>query len=60
MKQLTKHQNGADYIAMPYALIIDNGYYYLLGYDEKVKDLRTYRVDRMTVAVAVAIEEASK
>ena len=50
VKQLTKRQKGADYIVTPYALIIDNGYYYLLGYDEKAKDLRTYRVDRMTGA----------
>ena len=29
-------------------MIIDNGNYYLLGFDEIKKNMRTYRVDRMT------------
>ena len=43
-----KTKKGADYIITPYKLIIDNGNYYLLGFDEIKKHHRTYRVDRMT------------
>ncbi len=47
VKQQTKRKHGAFYIVTPYSLIIDNGNYYLLGFDESAHDLRTYRVDRM-------------
>ncbi|MBR4034192.1 MAG: WYL domain-containing protein, partial [Clostridia bacterium] len=43
-----KRKKGADYVVTPYKLIIDNGNYYLLGFDEIKKNMRTYRVDRMT------------
>ena len=39
--------NALEYIVIPYALIIDNGNYYLLGIDENKQQTRTYRVDRM-------------
>ena len=35
------------YIVSPYYLIINDGNYYLLSYDNLKKDVRTYRVDRM-------------
>lgn len=45
--QLCNRRNGFEYTVIPYALIIDNGNYYLLGIDEDKKQPRTYRVDRM-------------
>lgn len=35
------------YQVSPYQLLINDGYYYLLAYDNKYQDIRTYRVDRM-------------
>ena len=40
-------KDGKEYTVEPYALIIDNGNYYLLGVDAETKKTRTYRVDRM-------------
>ncbi|MCR5088589.1 MAG: WYL domain-containing protein [Oscillospiraceae bacterium] len=31
----------------PYRLILNDGYYYLLSFDDKYKEMRTFRVDRM-------------
>ena len=31
----------------PYRLILNDGFYYLLAYDDKHKEIRTFRVDRM-------------
>ena len=35
------------YVVSPYQLIIDNGNYYLLAFDDAKQDVRTFRVDRM-------------
>lgn len=35
------------YIVSPYHLLIDNGNYYLLAFDDSAADIRTFRVDRM-------------
>lgn len=35
------------YVVSPYRLIIDNGNYYLLAFDDAKQDVRTFRVDRM-------------
>ena len=43
----TPRKNGKEYIVYPYALIIDNGNYYLLGSESDDENVRTYRVDRM-------------
>lgn len=40
-------RKGDDYTVSPYALLISDGNYYMLAYDDKYKKLRTYRVDRM-------------
>lgn len=42
-----ERRRGAAYIVSPYKLLINDGNYYLLAYDDKVQDMRTYRVDRM-------------
>ena len=46
LKVYAERKKGQEYVVSPYALIIDNGNYYLLGIDEK-NQARTYRVDRM-------------
>ncbi|MBQ8359290.1 MAG: WYL domain-containing protein, partial [Oscillospiraceae bacterium] len=35
------------YVVSPYYLVIDAGNYYLLAFDDKAQDKRTFRVDRM-------------
>ena len=42
-----ERRRGAAYIVSPYKLLINDGNYYLLAYDDKAQDMRTYRVDRM-------------
>ena len=47
--KLTDRRRGKEYVVSPYAMLIDNGYYYLLAIDERYKEkkLRTFRIDRM-------------
>ena len=47
--KLTDRRGGKEYTVSPYAMLIDNGYYYLLAIDERYKEkkLRTFRIDRM-------------
>ena len=40
-------RKGNKYIVSPYQLIINDGNYYLLCFDDKYQNLRVYRVDRM-------------
>lgn len=47
LNQQAERRHGARYEVSPYALLINDGNYYLLAYNDYVKDLRTYRVDRM-------------
>lgn len=41
-------RNGERYKVSPFKLLIDDGNYYLLAFDDKSQEMRTYRVDRMT------------
>ena len=43
----SERRKGATYSVSPYALLINDGNYYLLAYSDEAQDLRTYRVDRM-------------
>lgn len=43
-----ERRSGTWYIVSPYRLLINDGYYYLLGYDEETQKIMTYRVDRMS------------
>ena len=52
--QQVDRRKGAKYILSPFKLIINDGNYYLLGFDSKKQDIRTYRLDRMK---GVDIEE---
>lgn len=40
-------RKGSTYKVSPYKLIINEGNYYLLAYDDRYKEIRTFRVDRM-------------
>lgn len=42
-----ERRKGASYVVSPYKLIINDGNYYLLAFDDGSKQIRTYRVDRM-------------
>lgn len=44
--QIERH-SGSVYVVSPYKLIINDGNYYLLSFDDNSKSMRTYRVDRM-------------
>lgn len=44
--QVARRQ-GASYVVSPYKLLINEGNYYLLAYNEEAQGMRTYRVDRM-------------
>lgn len=45
-KQIER-KHGARYLVSPYKLIINDGNYYLLAFDDDSQAIRTYRVDRM-------------
>lgn len=47
LNQQVAQRKGEKYVVSPYKLLINEGNYYLLGYDSKKQDMRTYRVDRM-------------
>ena len=47
IKQQAERRQGARYIVSPYALLLNDGNYYLLAFDDKSQKIRTYRVDRM-------------
>lgn len=44
--QIEKH-NGQVYKVSPFQMLINEGNYYLLAFDDKSQELRTYRIDRM-------------
>jgi predicted DNA-binding transcriptional regulator YafY len=43
-----ERRRGEWYIVSPYKLLISDGFYYLMGYDEKMKKILNYRIDRIT------------
>lgn len=45
-KVIDKHA-GKLYTVSPYQLLINDGNYYLIGLEDEVEELRTYRIDRM-------------
>ncbi len=42
-----ERRQGAVYKVSPYKLIINEGNYYLLAFDDRYQQMRTYRIDRM-------------
>lgn len=47
VKNQVERRKGERYIVSPYALLLNDGYYYMLGFDDKAQKIHTYRVDRM-------------
>ncbi len=47
MKTQVERRHGGVYVVSPYRLLINDSNYYLLAYDDKAQEMRTYRVDRM-------------
>ena len=47
MNNQVAQRKGEKYIVSPFKLIVNEGNYYLLGYDDKYKRIQTYRVDKM-------------
>jgi len=47
MRKQVARRKGSEYIVSPYKLLINDGNYYLLAFDDVSKKMRTYRVDRM-------------
>ncbi|MGM9584276.1 MAG: helix-turn-helix transcriptional regulator [Faecousia sp.] len=45
--QQVDRRKGAAYVLSPFKLVINDGNYYLLAFDSKKQDIRTYRLDRM-------------
>lgn len=50
MSKQVERRRGAKYIVSPFQLLINDGNYYLLAFDDYSKEMRTYRVDRMKEA----------
>lgn len=46
-KELKPRQNGIPYVVSPYALVWADERYYLVGYSQKDKEIRHYRVDKI-------------
>ena len=47
VKKQVERNKGNDYVVNPFALIMNDGNYYLLAFDSEKKDFRHFRVDRM-------------
>ena len=47
MSTQVERRKGARYKISPFQLLINDGNYYLLAFDDYAQDMRTYRVDRM-------------
>ena len=47
MSKQVERRKGARYTVSPFQLLINDGNYYLLSYDDRYHKMRTYRVDRM-------------
>ena len=55
MKQQVERRHGEKYVVSPFALIINDGNYYLLAFDDKNKKFFNYRVDRMRDVASTGI-----
>lgn len=55
-----ERRKGATYTVSPFKLIINDGNYYLLAFDDYSKQMRTYRVDRMKSLKRIGIPREGK
>lgn len=47
VNSMVEKYHGKLYKVIPFRLLINDGNYYLLAFDDKAQDMRTYRIDRM-------------
>lgn len=47
IRNRVESRHGAEYVVSPFELLINDGNYYMLAFDDKTKKLLTFRVDRM-------------
>lgn len=47
VNSMVEKYHGKLYKVSPFRLLINDGNYYLLAFDDKAQDMRTYRIDRM-------------
>ena len=45
--KIVDKNNGKTYKVSPYKLVINDGNYYLIGFEDDSQEIRTYRIDRM-------------
>lgn len=55
-----ERRKGVRYTVSPYKLIINDGNYYLLAFDDYSKEIRTYRVDRMKALKRIGLPREGK
>ena len=60
LEELTERKKGSRYIVSPYKIIINDGYYYLLAFDDHFQRMRTYRIDRMNKVKCLGEERDGK
>ncbi len=59
-RQKVFHRDGKRYIVSPYGLIWNNENYYLVAFDHANRDMRHYRVDKMTEIAVTCLEREGK
>lgn len=47
VRQRVERRHGDEYVVSPYELLINDGNYYMFGFDDKSKKMKIFRVDRM-------------
>lgn len=52
-REQVERRKGATYKVSPYKLLINDGNYYLLAFDDRYQEIRRYRVDRMKEVKAI-------
>ncbi len=57
---MQERRKGALYTVSPYRLLINDGNYYLLAFDDRYKKIRTYRIDRMKSVMPTGEPRAGK
>ena len=56
LKKQVERRHGETYITNPFALLINDGYYYLLAFDDKKKKFLHYRIDHMKGVECAGVE----
>ncbi len=56
LDNMIERKDGAIYVVNPFKLVINDGNYYLLGFDDDIGLMRTYRVDRMKSLKRIGID----